>query len=277
MRADRVRHGARRGVSGGPGRIALAGSLLFLLLVLWLSPPLEAAEPSLSCTVTRVIDGDTLVARCPELGEIRVRLIGTDTPETKHPNRPVEPFGKEASAFTTRVALGQSVRLDLDTLNLARKHRCRYGRVLAYVFVRQVDGVLFDLNAQIISQGYGYVYTRFPFTRMEEFRRLEQEARKARRGLWKATDSPADPAPVPDAQTRPDAPKAPEPQQAQKPPRKESRCLIKGNINSRGQRLYHLPGTPFYERTRIDEARGQRWFCTEEEALEAGWLKAGRR
>ena len=55
-----------------------------------LPPGLEAR------TVTRVVDGDTLVLD----GGERVRLIGVDTPETVHPTRPVEYFGREASAFT---------------------------------------------------------------------------------------------------------------------------------------------------------------------------------
>ena len=53
-------------------------------------------------------------------------------------------------------------------------------RTLAYVFLE--DGTL--LNAEIIKQGYGHAYTQFPFSRMEEFRRLEREAREEQRGLW---------------------------------------------------------------------------------------------
>jgi hypothetical protein len=49
------------------------------------------------------------------------------------------------------------------------------------------------------------------------------------------------------------------------------RCLIKGVIGAKGERLYHLPGSAYYERTPIDTARGERWFCSKAEALEAGW------
>ena len=50
-----------------------------------------------------------------------------------------------------------------------------------------------------------------------------------------------------------------------------SEPVIKGNIGSSGDKIYHTPESPFYSRTVIDEAAGERFFCTEEEALEAGW------
>lgn len=103
-----------------------------------------------------------------------MRLIGVDTPETKHPNKPVEYFGKEASAFTKRMAEGKRVKLEYDDANKHLGHKNRYGRTLAYIFLE--DGTL--VNAAIIRQGYGHAYTRFPFSQMEEFRRLEREARE---------------------------------------------------------------------------------------------------
>jgi hypothetical protein len=51
-------------------------------------------------------------------------------------------------------------------------------------------------------------------------------------------------------------------------------CRIKGNINMSGERIYHLPGHPYYDETRIDLARGERWFCSEEQARAAGWRKS---
>jgi micrococcal nuclease len=128
--------------------------------------------------VKRFIDGDTIML---ESGE-RVRLIGVDTPETVHPKKPVERFGKEASAFTKRTAEGKRIRLEYDPANAGRGHKdnTRQRRTLAYVFLE--DGTL--LNGEIIRQGYGFALTRYPFARMDEFRRLEREARAGRRGLW---------------------------------------------------------------------------------------------
>jgi micrococcal nuclease len=122
--------------------------------------------------VKRVIDGDTLLLTDGE----RVRLIGVDTPETKHPQKPVQRFGNEAYLFTKRIVEGKEVRLEYDW-----QKRDKYGRLLAYVFLP--DGTF--LNAEIIKQGYGFAYTRFPFKYMEEFRRYEKEARENGRGLWK--------------------------------------------------------------------------------------------
>ena len=130
------------------------------------------ADPDLR-TVTRVIDGDTLVLD----GGEKVRLIGVDTPETVHPSRPMEFFGREASPFTKRMVEGEQVYLEYEQGSSTKD---RYGRTLAYVYLR--DGTL--LNKEIIEQGYGHAYTRFPFSKMEEFREAQREARAAGRGLW---------------------------------------------------------------------------------------------
>lgn len=112
----------------------------------------------------------------------RVRLIGVDTPETKHPKKPVERFGKEANEFTRHMVEGKRVRLELDPANATTAHKdnTQQKRTLAYVFLD--DGTL--LNAEIIKQGYGFALSRYPFASMEEFRRLEREAREQGRGLW---------------------------------------------------------------------------------------------
>jgi len=119
------------------------------------------------------VDGDTL-----ELdGGEKVRLIGVNTPESVHTTKPVEYFGKEASAFAKRMAEGKLVRLSGDADPLSSD---RYGRTLAYVYL--TDGSL--LNLEILRQGYGFAYVEYPFSRMEEFRAAEREAREQGRGLW---------------------------------------------------------------------------------------------
>ena len=48
-------------------------------------------------------------------------------------------------------------------------------------------------------------------------------------------------------------------------------CVIKGNINDKNERIYHLPGDPWYAKTKLDPSKGERWFCSEKEAVAAGW------
>jgi micrococcal nuclease len=142
--------------------------ILLAFILVFLSGPLDAQE---AVRVKRVIDGDTLLLTNSE----KVRLIGVDTPETKHPQKPVQRFGQEGYLFTKRMVEGKEVRLDYDW-----QRRDKYGRLLAYVYL--LDGTF--LNAEIIKQGYGFAYTRFPFKYLEEFRKYEMEARENKRGLW---------------------------------------------------------------------------------------------
>jgi micrococcal nuclease len=129
------------------------------------------AQPPDSFLVTRVIDGDTVVIE--RIG--RVRLIGVDTPETVDPRRPVQRFGKEASAFTRRLVEGRRVRVEYD-----RERTDKYNRTLAYIYL--LDGTF--VNAELVRQGYGFAYTRFPFKYLEAFRQYERDAREHARGLW---------------------------------------------------------------------------------------------
>jgi len=126
--------------------------------------------------VTRVVDGDTIVVSPNE----KVRLIGVDTPETVHPKTAIACFGKEAKQFTRDAVEGKTIRLVLDKVNTQRRHKDRYGRTLAYAYL--ADGTM--LNAELIRQGYGHAYTRYPFRYLVEFRELERQARIQTVGVW---------------------------------------------------------------------------------------------
>ena len=130
-------------------------------------------------SVIKVIDGDTLLLSPKET----VRLIGVNTPETKDPKKPVECFGPEASEFTKMMAEGKTVRLELDEANARQGHKDVYRRrTLGYVYLE--DGTL--LNAEIIRQGYGRLYTKARFRYRNEFRALERQASERGVGLWSA-------------------------------------------------------------------------------------------
>lgn len=123
--------------------------------------------------VVRVIDGDTIEL---ENGEI-VRYLLIDTPETMHPEKPVECYGPEASEANRRLTEGQKVRLERDVTD-----RDTYGRLLRYVYV---DGAL--VQAELVREGYGYVYSRQPDVKhLRDMAALERQARGQGAGLWGA-------------------------------------------------------------------------------------------
>lgn len=129
--------------------------------------------------VTHITDGDTIgVGRGWRYQT--VRFIGVDTPETVHPEKPVEFFGPEASEFTKSQLEGKKVHLEFEPST----QYDNYGRLLAYVFF--IDGTL--LNAELIKQGYARVIAPSPFHRYKEFRLHEKEARVAGVGLWAGKD-----------------------------------------------------------------------------------------
>ena len=146
-------------------------SLLFAILI---AVPVFAQE-QYPYKVSRVIDGYTIEL---ETGE-RVRYIGIDTPETVHPTRPIEYYGREASEANIKLVEGNSVRLEFDI-----QERDQYGRLLAYVFLLAEHGDIF-VNAWLVQNGYAKVSTYPPNVKyVEVFKYLQGEARRNNLGLW---------------------------------------------------------------------------------------------
>ncbi len=127
--------------------------------------------------VKRVVDGDTILLANGE----RVRYIGINTPETKHPHKPVERFGKEAYEYNKGLVENKWVRLELDI-----EKRDKYGRLLAYVYQEDIF-----VNAKLVEEGYAQIYTFPPNIKHQElFIKLQREARESDRGLWEADRRP---------------------------------------------------------------------------------------
>ncbi|MFP3387780.1 thermonuclease family protein [Brevibacillus sp. SIMBA_040] len=200
-----------------------------LLLAACSSSNQPQANGQIEATVKRVVDGDTFEV---ESGE-KVRMIGMDTPETVKPNHPVEPYGKEASHFTKELLSGQKVTLKFDV-----EPYDKYKRLLAYVYLS--DGTF--VNEKLVRDGYARIMTIPPnVAKADLFLEAEREAREQNRGLWGLQDE----------------------NKAEQPPEGK---LIKGNINSKGDKIYHVPGSVSYEQT-----NAEMWFATEEEAQAAGF------
>lgn len=147
------------------------------------SPTAEPAPPALTteASVVRVIDGDTIEVDIA--GSLyKVRYIGIDTPETVHPTRGEEPYGKAAYAKNKELVEGKVVRLEKDV-----SETDKYGRLLRYVWV----GGLF-VNAELVKLGYAQVATYPPDVKYQDiFLKLQREARETGRGLWASQPSQA--------------------------------------------------------------------------------------
>ena len=170
-----------------------------------------------------------------EIENVTIRLYGIDTPE------PAQPFGTEATNALARLAEGKHVRCEGSTYD-------DFKRLIAVC-----SGGDVNLNEAQLTAGLAWAFVKYS----GDYLPLEQKAREARLGMWQGN-------PEPPWQFRAKrweiaVQHAPE------------GCPIKGNITSHGERIYHVPWSPWYSKTAINSATGERWFCSEVDALAAGW------
>jgi micrococcal nuclease len=125
-------------------------------------------------TLNRVVDGDTVIVGRDE----RVRFIGIDTPEIKHPNKPLDPRGLVSSDYLKDL-IGDSKKICLIEDTIGDKID-KYDRTLAYLFTEEGT----DLNADLVKSGWAKGYFYFAFDRKHEFRSYESIARSKKIGLW---------------------------------------------------------------------------------------------
>lgn len=207
------------------------------------------ASPALATTVSgpaKIVDGDTL-----EIAGKRIRLFGIDAPEaTQSCDRDGQTGAcGQTAAERLRGLIGNgSVTCDGNELD-------QYGRLVA---VCTVAGV--DLNHAMVADGWAVAFRQYS----EAYVADEARARAAKRGLWASSfEMPQDYRAEERERATPPARIA----QARPATREPSgACLIKGNRNHRGEWIYHLPGTPYYDQTRPEEM-----FCTEAQAQAAGY------
>lgn len=145
----------------------------------------------LEAKVAKVVDGDTISVKIS--GRVyKVRMLGVDTPETVHPKKPVQYYGKEASNYTKKHLFGKTVFLQKDV-----RDTDKYGRLLRYIWIEkpssknpsknEVRTKMY--NAILVKYGYARVYTYPPDVKyIPELRQLETYARENNLGLWKNPD-----------------------------------------------------------------------------------------
>lgn len=128
--------------------------------------------------VKKVIDGDTIVI---ESGET-VRYIGVDTPETVHPKKAIQCFGKNAAIQNKILVDKKIIYLEKDISD-----KDRYGRLLRYIYLPNPNSkteVIF-INEYLIEQGFGQIITYPPDVKYHnKFTDAQKIAQKEKRGLW---------------------------------------------------------------------------------------------
>jgi endonuclease YncB( thermonuclease family) len=216
-----------------------------------------------------VVDGDTISI----LGE-RIRLNGVDAPEAKQ-------SCKDETGQPYRCGLLAAKALD-DFLARSRPTRCvfverdRYGRYVGNCF--RADGL--SVSQWLVFSGNAIDFVRHSGGANAPF---EADARTNKRGVWQGefeapwqwradravAQSTKSPSPPVTSSSAPQVQTAPFGMMG-------SSCKIKGNVSSKGERVYHVPGQRDYARTRISTRIGERWFCSEAEARQAGWRRARR-
>lgn len=159
-------------------------AIVGLITITGCGSPEPHSQPAIArgeATVVEVIDGDTLRLAIAQRNET-VRLIGINTPETKHPTRGVECFGPEATAFLAGLLPpGTTVRVERDS-----EARDSYRRLLLYIFVSSEGGERF-VNLEIVARGFAAPLSIEPNVRYQShFVEAAFTAERNGRGLWRA-------------------------------------------------------------------------------------------
>lgn len=242
-------------------QIAFALSLGLLTLCIILLSTAPSLSQAISGQAT-VIDGDTLV-----IGQTRIRLNAIDAPETDQTC--LDPKG---SPYPCGIVARDQLRAKIGTsaVNCQGEGLDKYGRTIATCRLGSED-----LNQWLVTAGLALAYVQYS----DRYAADEAKARTAQKGLW----SGAFVAPWDWRHRTPNTPllgaiaKKAEPSlmgniKPASPPVAE--CTIKGNVNRKGDRIYFLPGNSSCGKVRMDKGLGERWFCSEEEAIAAGWRKS---
>ena len=201
--------------------------------------------------VVAIADGDTVTVLDSSQTQHKIRLAGIDAPERK------QPFGNVSRQNLSDLVFQKQVIIETEKTD-------SFGRLVGKIWVKPINcsvcGMTLDANLVQISSGLAWWYRDYAHEQSEadrgRYEIAEREAKTKGVGLWGETEPIAPWDWRRGLGSTDDAPDG---------------CEIKGNINRNGTRIYHAPGRRSYAATRIDLLKGERWFCSEEEATAAGW------
>lgn len=239
--------------------VALAATGWLLSAPVGLKWPAMSGLPSLPFSMAKVtiVEGKAgiLAADLVRIGDTTIRLAGLEAPDrdqrcvrTASGNATrTWPCGEEAREALSRLVRAQTLKCEIGPKNATSiaTGACRAGTT--------------DIAEALVRSGHAFAEAGL----LSQYRSAESEAKAVKAGLWGSGPDPERPA-VWRARLWSEAKKqAPE------------GCPIKGRV-TRGERIYVLPWSSEYAKARVSKQRGERWFCSEEEAVAAGWRVAGR-
>jgi len=208
--------------------------------------------------VTYIVDGDSIFVEING-EEKEVRYIGIDAPEMD----PIEPGAEAAAQRNAELVEGKTIILVRDVSEVDP-----YDRLLRYVLVGDVF-----VNYELVDGGYAEAKRYWPDVACNETLQNARGTNRSNPLMILPTDPQATP-PLPTPELKPtQASLTACPNGCSN---EQSGCSIKGNISMEGEKIFHLPGMSFYDKTRISPEYGERWFCNEDEAVANGWRKALR-
>lgn len=224
-----------------------AGALCAAALTVALLPAVALGEIS---GPVQVIDGDSI-----QIGDATIRLYGVDAPEPGQMCMASDELWRcgEDAGFALAYMVGRAWVTCLD------RGRDRDGRLLGLCYAGGVGGP--ELNSWVVSRGWALAYRAHTGDYLDEQRAAQRMSKGIWRGAFIAPWEWRRGKRLAAAAARENAP---------------GTCFIKGDIGAEGERIYHLPGGALYSHAQIDAARGERWFCSEEEARAGGWRRAKR-
>jgi micrococcal nuclease len=228
-------------------------TLSSILLILAGCSLLQSPEKNrIPVQVLDVVDGDTIKVEVDGKSET-VRFLLVDTPESVHPNKPVQPFSKEASKHTEGMLSGSDVELELGI-----GERDKYGRLLAYVYADDKS-----VQKSLLEKGFARVaYVFEPNIKyVDDYEKIQKQAQKEGIGIWSLENYSQEDGYISEEASK----EADDPIEETA----DSKCTIKGNINSSGEKIYHVEKSRYYKITKPEE-----WFCSEQEAKDAGFRKS---
>ena len=205
--------------------------------------------PVYSYSEVNIIDADTL-----KLNEKIIRLSGIDAPESTQTCENFDNIEYDCGAYATD-ALRTLIKLNKDKeVNCNYTNKDKFGRFIGVCYIGNLN-----INSWLVKKGWALAYKQYSIDYIIE----ENRAKIKNAGIWNG--------------------KFIEPWEWRKGKRLKPKsnklkdyCIIKGNISSKGERIYHIKGSKHFNQTKISPEKGERWFCSEKEAIDNGWRKSKR-